>query len=119
MVELDPEDGLGDGADVADGLLRRLARVGEDVDLDRATQPVSHHPDGMDTAQSAQLVLELSAAPRRRLDPHRPTNRRSTTHSAWRPCHSPRTRSPRPGTAYGHPTTQRGGLRCRYWTSRA
>ena len=37
------------------------------------------------------------------------TIRRSTTHSAWRPRHSPRARSPRPDTAYGHPTTQRGG----------
>ena len=60
VVELDPEDGLGHGADVADGLLGGLARVGEDVDLDRAAEPIADDPDGVDPAQAAELVLELA-----------------------------------------------------------
>ena len=109
VVELDPEHGLRHGSHVAHGLLRGLAGVGEDVDLDGTPRPIADDPDGVDTAQAAELVLELPELARRTPGPLRPTIRRSTTHPAWRPRHSPEARSPRPGTAYGHPTTLRGG----------
>ena len=109
VVELDAEHGLRDGSDVAHGLLRRLALVGEHVDLDRAARPVADDPDGEDAAQAAELVFELSelgrgvSVPLGRQFVVRPLTRHGD------PVNSPRARSPRPGTAYGHPTTQRGG----------
>ena len=60
VVELDAEHRLRDGAHVAHGLLRGLARVGEDVHLDRSAGPVADDPDGVDPGQAAELVLELS-----------------------------------------------------------
>ncbi len=108
VVELDAEDGLRDGSHVAHDLLRGLGGVGEDVDLDGTSGPIADDPDGVDTAQAAELVLEL---PELRAGVSVPLGRQFVVRPLTRhgdPV-TPGARSPRPGTAYGHPTTLRGG----------
>ena len=110
VVELDAEHGLRDGTDVAHGLLRGLALVGEHVDLDRPAGPVADDPDGVDAGEPAELVLELAE-----LRP--PIGRRSASsgdnssfaHSLGIATPSSRgPAAPATDTAYGQPTTLRG-----------
>ena len=109
VVELDAEHRLRDGSHVAHRLLRGFARVGEDVHLDRSSGTVSDDPDRVDAGQAAELVFELAQLRGRvwallgRQFVVRPLIRHHGTRR------SPRAYSPRPDTAYGQTTTQRGG----------
>ena len=59
MVELESEDRLRDGTNVADGLLRRLAVVGEDVHFDRSPDAVANDANRQNAAETAEFLFEL------------------------------------------------------------
>ena len=114
VVELDAEHRVGDRADVAHGLLRRLRLVREHVHLDGPIAPVADHPDGVDARQPAQLVLEVAEQTARigrvglQLVGHRLTVRPLGGHRDPPPGGPP---PPPKNTAYGQPTTLRGAPR--------